>query len=228
MAFGDSAMNRSGALLGPEALCLATLLMVLPACSGERPLADLGSTTASTTTDDNTGSTSSSVGGTFTPPLPEDCETKPTAIFGRCELPGGGDCTGIPDETRTFVPLEDGDAVRIVIGPQSAAMFVLGLRTSSMFPGHPDNPASTENPDVGIELHDSHGELVAIYTGRPAFEKSDDPPGFLQAPGLFVVVDGNGAELVDQKLMAVAEVEDKDGVTKCGHIMFVPAVAGSQ
>jgi len=206
-------------------LTVAGLLWSSSGCSSD-PQWNGTATTESSSSDTTSSSQSTTAEGTFTPPLPADCETKPTAIFGRCELPDGGDCTGIPDETRTFVELKDGDPVRIVIGPQSASMFVLGLRTSGMYPGDPDNPASKENPDVSIELHDDHGELVAIYTGRPAFEKSDDPPGFLQTPGLFVVVEGSGAELVEKKLSAVAEVVDRDGVSKCGHIMFQPAMPG--
>lgn len=158
-------------------------------------------------------------------PQVDDCVEPYSAALGRCELAVSGDeCTGVPDEERVFVALEEGDPVNIVVGPQSASMFVLGLQTTGMHPGDPNDPASQDNPDVAIDLRDDTGETLALYHGRPAFKQNADEPTLLEAAGLFVIVDGSGSKLVGDKLTALAEVHDRDGVTKCSKVTFTAAL----
>ena len=150
------------------------------------------------------------------------------AEIGRCELAGSGaDCTGIPTEERTFVPLSDGDDVRIVVGPQAASMFVLGLRTKDIYPGDVDNPADPDNPDVSITLR-SGQQMMAIYHGRPAFVPSVEDPGKFEQAAMFVVVDGNGSELVGLELTADVHLLDRDEQERCGQVKFIAALAGVQ
>jgi hypothetical protein len=153
------------------------------------------------------------------------CEARHDTALGRCELADGGDCTGVPDEERVFRPLADGEALRIVIGPQSASMFVLGLRTGGIFPGSVDNPADPDNPNVAIELHGDPG-MMARYNGRPAFVPAADDPEVLEQPALFVVVDGSGAQLDGLELTATAEVVDRAGEQRCASATFIADAPG--
>jgi len=148
------------------------------------------------------------------------CDTS-SATIGRCELAAGGDCTGVPDEQRVFVPLAPGDSVPMVIGPQASLMFVLALQTTGIYAGDPDNPASPDNPNVEMTLLLDSTQRMAHYRGRPAFTVVPGNPDLLGTPGLFVVVEGSASELERRQITVVAELTDKDSVERCGTIMFV-------
>ena len=62
---------------------------------------------------------------------------------------------------------------------------------------------------------------MALYRGRPYFDPAAAGGGMLEASGLFVVVEGSALALDGKQVTAVAEVTDKDGVERCGTIMFI-------
>jgi hypothetical protein len=172
------------------------------------------------------GSTSTtSTSSTSSNTSPPSCEARADTVLGRCELATGGDCTGIPGEDRVFQPLDDGDALRIVIGPQSASMFVLAIRTVGIFPGSVDDPADPDNPNVSIELYGDPG-MMARYNGRTAFVPTQADPGVLEQSAMFVVVDGTGAELDGLELTAVADIVDRDGELRCASATFTADAPG--
>ena len=160
------------------------------------------------------------------PPIPADalmveaCELDDTTI-GRCALVDtGAPCTGSLDEEREFVPLASDGQVPIVVGPQGSSMFVLAVRTSGIFPGSPDDPASPDNPEVTMSLSLEAGGRVALYRGRPYFSPDALEPTMLTAPGLFVIME-NAHELVGEQLTAQAEILDRDGEARCGRAQFM-------
>lgn len=148
------------------------------------------------------------------------CDTS-SAVIGRCELEAGGDCTGVPDEKRIFVPLAAGDPVKMVVGPQASLMFVLALQTTGIYAGDPDNPASADNPNVEITLLRDGVRHMALYRGRPYFEPDPVDGMMLGTSGLFVIVEQSATELDGKQITAVAELTDRDGVKRCATIMFV-------
>ncbi len=171
----------------------------------------------------------------YEPPPPNTADANPrepdahiaecaaqSATLGQCKLRGMDiECNGVPDEDGVFVPLNPGDPVRMVLGPQGARMFVLAVQTTGIHPGDPENPASTDRPNVTISLYRSGNEETALYRGRPAFLPGEENPEALEALGLFVIIDGGVEELIDAELEAVVEIEDVNGELRCGSVMFV-------
>lgn len=151
---------------------------------------------------------------------PINCDNSPLAWIGRCEIEGTGDtCTGVPDEVRVFVELVEDEELKLVIGPQGARMFIFALRTQGIYPGDPDVPASPDNPNVDLRVTWETGFEVARYRGRPLFMDGD--PGMLDAAGLFVIIEGTGGNVVDDRLIVGAEVVDRDGEFRCGKATFI-------
>jgi hypothetical protein len=151
---------------------------------------------------------------------PITCDNAEPAWIGRCELEGTGEtCTGVPDEQRVFVELAPDEELKMVIGPQGARMFVFAVRTQGIYPGDPDELASPDNPDVDVRVGWETGFEVARYRGRPVFFPGD--PGMYDAAGLFVVIDGTGANVVDDRLIVGAQITDRDGEFRCGTATFI-------
>lgn len=135
---------------------------------------------------------------------------------GRCEIAGtGADCTGALDEQRVFVPLSDGDAMKIVAGPQGSMMLVFAARTAGVDPA---------GPLVDVQLHDADAALVARYRAHVDLEPDPADASKLSVVGLFVVVDGVAAQIAGQPLTALVLIEDDAGARRCGEVRVLPAL----
>ena len=137
--------------------------------------------------------------------------------IGKCQLTGdGGPCTGSL-EAAEFVPVTpELGSIEVIRGPQGSDMMVLSLRTSGIDPGDLDNPASTDRPDVSVQLYRDEEEIMANYTGRPSFVGD---PESQDALGIFLVIER--PVLQGDDFRAVAEVEDQNGEYRCGNLRFL-------
>ncbi len=134
---------------------------------------------------------------------------------GRCEIAGSGaDCTGAAGEQRLFVPLVDGEAMKIVAGPQGSMMLVFAARTAGVDPA---------GPLVDVQLHDADAALVARYRAHVDLEPDPADASKLSVVGLFVVVDGVTAQIAGQPLTALVLIEDDAGARRCGEVRILPA-----
>ncbi|MCP4444480.1 MAG: hypothetical protein GY811_03935 [Myxococcales bacterium] len=140
-----------------------------------------------------------------------------TLEIGRCQLAGeGGPCTGSLEEAE-FVAVEpEGGRIGVIVGPQGADMMVLSLRTSGIDPGDLDNPASTDRPDVSVQLYRNEEETMAHYVGRPSFLGEAQSQ---EALGIYLVIER--AVRSGDVFRVVAEVEDQDGEYRCGSLRFI-------
>jgi len=150
-----------------------------------------------------------------------DCLASPTLTIGGCQLLGTTEpCTGVAGEQVEFVPIPSGGSISMIIGPQGLTMFVLGIRTSGIYPGDPTDVVSQDNPSIDITLLGDGGEM-GMYRARTPFSVVNDP--MVEANGLFVVVEGQPSDFDGLAVTAYANVVDKDGVTRCGGLQFVAA-----
>ncbi len=150
---------------------------------------------------------------------PDDPAGEPTASLGRCVIAGSIDsCTGAPGEVREYRGLIDGDLMMLVIDGDGAR-FGFGARTSGMDPGDMADPASVDNPDVGIVLATVGGDELARYRGKHPFA-IDDASRALTVPDIFVPVDPASFHHGDVVVARLA-IRDRDGIDRWGEAFFI-------
>ncbi len=146
------------------------------------------------------------------------CPEDSLEIGGCQQLPGGGACTGSPEDT-VFVSVPDNGSIPIVLGPQGLDMMVFSLRTGGIDPGDLDNPASTDRPKVSIFLYRADEEAMGRYTGRPSFLSVGSGDVTQEAVGVFLLIEDAVAN--GDAFHAVAEVSDQNGEYRCGNLEFL-------
>ncbi|NOY92897.1 MAG: hypothetical protein GXP55_17060 [Deltaproteobacteria bacterium] len=144
--------------------------------------------------------------------------------LGRCELPGGGQCTGTPDEGGLFVSLTPGDSVPVVRGPQGFQMLIFAARTRGIAAGDPSMPSSSANPRLELHLLDASGTEQSLYRGRSAFLPEEGAPDRFFNAGLFVVVDPAATGLSGAEADVLGKLTDATGELRCGsvHVFVSP------
>jgi hypothetical protein len=152
--------------------------------------------------------------------LPATCDDAPVLELGRCRQAGTDlDCVGNADEEHEFVPLVEGDEMRLVLGPQGSQMLLFLARGSGFAPGDPEQVGSTDNPLVEMWLHDTQTmEEIARYRGYVAFAP-EPPDGLLvSSGGLFAVTEHNAAQLAEHPIAVEAILRDENGELRCAEI----------
>ncbi len=145
-----------------------------------------------------------------------DCVNMPTLSFGKCELPDGGACNGQLGENGTFVPITAGEVLQPVVGFQGSDMFVIGIAAEGIELG----TTPSERPRATAQL--LHGDTtIATFNGTPDFYADDTNPERMLAPSLFLIVVGPAQELVDETILARADLTDHTGAYRCGEVTFV-------
>lgn len=142
--------------------------------------------------------------------------------IGRCEIgQTEQDCTGAPDESKTFVPLTDGDTMRIVQGFQGVTMLNFTVRAEEIDPGNPEDRFSDENPIVELKLFRTSYSVVGRFRERVAFQPDpEDYTAFIGAD-LFVLLGAEVPVRAGQTVTAVATVVDQAGQVRCGSVEFI-------
>lgn len=135
--------------------------------------------------------------------------------LGGCVIAGGGPCTGVATEVRSFEPMVAGQDLAAVVGPQGSEMYVLSARTTGIVPGDPADPTNPDNPLLQIIVTSAGSAEVARYFGRAGF--ADDGTA-LAVTGLFVVV-SDGTPF-GQALVAHGTLTDAASHTRCGTLEF--------
>jgi hypothetical protein len=124
--------------------------------------------------------------------------------LGRCVTTAGDECAGGAGEEPVFVPLDDGDEVHMVIGPQGSAMLVFGVRAGAMAP---------EGVAVELLLRAGGEELARMRAFRDLVPAGE----LLETNGLFLVLDGAIAAALDGAVATVeATAQDRAGIRACG------------
>ncbi len=136
---------------------------------------------------------------------------------GRCQIVGGGECLGLPDEVTQFVPLTEGESLQVVTGQQGALMFVMAVRTAGIMPGNPEVP-SNNDPIVEINVNRTEYSVVGRFRSRVAF--TPDSGDMFATSNLFVVLDADPPVEDGQSLTAQGLLRDAAGAERCGSIVF--------
>jgi hypothetical protein len=136
---------------------------------------------------------------------------------GRCQIVGGGECFGLPDEVTQFVPLTEGETLQVVTGQQGALMFVMAVRTAGIMPGNPEVP-SQNDPIVEINVNRTAYSVVGRFRSRVAF--APDSGDMFATSNLFVVLDADPPVEDGQSLTAQGLLRDAAGAERCGSVIF--------
>ena len=151
------------------------------------------------------------------PLLPTDGICDQSMEVGRCQVVGGGQCFGLPDEVTEFVPFSEGEPLAVVTGVQGAQMFVMAVRTAGIMPGDPEQP-SKNDPIVEINVNRTAYSVVGRFRARVAF--SPDSGDMFATSNLFVVLDAQPPVEDGQSLTAQGLLRDASGAERCGSVIF--------
>jgi len=147
---------------------------------------------------------------------PMSCGAVASMEVGRCVVDSGGDCQGALGEVYSLTSLSDGDAMRMVVGPQGSTMLVFLVRTDGIDPG---DSASTY-PLVQVSLFDTAARRqLTEYRQRVSFVA--DGAGF-RSEQLWVVVDALASDLSGRNVTATARLTDRNGVARCAIVDVSP------
>ncbi|HEV8322099.1 MAG TPA: hypothetical protein VG389_10825 [Myxococcota bacterium] len=90
---------------------------------------------------------------------------------------------GVTDASGAFVPLADGDAVAVVLGPQGLNMVVVALQAWGLEGGNPDDPLDPDNPYLRLASRVGATVVGGAVGTRPFPETGD---GTLHVEGVQV------------------------------------------
>jgi hypothetical protein len=137
--------------------------------------------------------------------------------------PDEGEDTSIPDlppqieigtgETE-FEPLEDGDTIYIVYGPQGGYHFNGSLRVQGIDAGDPDHLDDPNNPLTVFEAFEGDQQVdMDASTYKQGIDPVDDEPGVYEMIGRRVILDITSDDELDGKeVRMTVRVEDTNGV----------------
>jgi hypothetical protein len=106
---------------------------------------------------------------------------------------GDTDVPSLPTEVRlgtgtdAFVPVEDGDEITIVFGPQGGYHLDGSLRASGIVAGDPDDLADPDNPVTTFRVWDATGDPISGLEGAEEilYQEGLEPSA---EPGVFEMV----------------------------------------
>ncbi len=130
-----------------------------------------------------------------------------------------------------FVPLEDGDEMAVILGPQGGYHLDGSLRVQGIDPGNEDDLGDPRNPLTVFEAVVDDGTVVSGLAGATSVEyrqgiKASETPGVYEMVGRRILLDiQDDSELQGRTLTVSVTVEDVDGVVLTDE-RDVVAVAG--
>jgi len=144
-------------------------------------------------------------------------------LFG-CDGGSGPDVVLDPDlqlgtGVDAFVPVEDGDEMLVVFGPQGGYHLDGSLRVQGIDPGDEDDLSAPDNPLTVFQVTTEDGTIVSGLQGADTVEfrqgiAAADTPGVYEMIGRKILLDiEDDAELEGQTLTVTVTVEDADGIT---------------
>jgi hypothetical protein len=134
------------------------------------------------------------------------------------------DVAPVPTEARlgtgtdAFVPVEDGDEITIVFGPQGGYHLDGSMRASGVVPGDPDDLSDPDNPITAFRVWDATGDPISGLEGanevlyQEGLEPTDEP-GVFEMVGrrIFLDIPSDDA-IVGTTIDVEVEVHDVDDV----------------
>jgi hypothetical protein len=117
-----------------------------------------------------------------------------------------------------FVPVDDGDDITIVFGPQGGYHLTGSMRASGIVPGNPDSLADPHNPITAFRVWNEAGDPISGLQGahevlyQEGLEPTDTP-GLFEMVGRRVFLDiASDDEIVGTTLTVEVEVHDTNDV----------------
>lgn len=86
------------------------------------------------------------------------------------DVPGGPPWLQLGAGDRGFSPLDDGDVVDIVLGPQGGYMVALAIRSGGLVAGDPSDAADPDNPRVTFRMSTPDGIDLGLTTLQQGLE----------------------------------------------------------
>lgn len=141
---------------------------------------------------------------------------------GRCGVVGTlAECVGGAGEEHVFVPVLEGDVIRIITGFQGSRMLALAARTTDIDPGVLDAPPSDAQPLVDASVLASEVSVVGRYRTWVPFTYSPTEAESLEALELYVQLESANPVESGQALTALVTVVDNADTLRCGTVGFV-------
>jgi hypothetical protein len=113
-----------------------------------------------------------------------------------------------------FVPLEDGDEVDIIFGPQGGYHFNTSIRVQGIHPGDPDHLDDPDNPLTVLRAF-LDGEQIDLdaSTYKQGIDPVPGEPGVYQMIGRRLILDiQSDDELDGRECLIDVTITDRDGV----------------
>jgi hypothetical protein len=133
-----------------------------------------------------------------------------------CGDDGGGPGPGIAIELGTgavdFEPLAPDQDLELIAGPQGGHHFILHARARGIIPGDSSRPGLPENPATVFEVWLDERQVDPMFPPyRLGYVESNE--GWLAMPSgrIITVIEGEAADLVDQRLRLRVTVTDAVG-----------------
>lgn len=113
-----------------------------------------------------------------------------------------------------FVPLEDGDTIYIVYGPQGGYHFNGSLRVQGIEAGDPDHIDDPRNPITIFEAFEGDNRVdMDASTYKQGIDPVDGEPGVYEMIGRRVILDITSDAVLDGKeVRMTVRIEDVNGV----------------
>jgi len=114
-----------------------------------------------------------------------------------------------------FVPIDDGDSIQLVLGPQGGFHLLGSLRVRGMPTGDPDNLEDPENPTGQFEVLFGETDLIISSPFTQGLDPIEDCEGGWAAEkvGRFAILDVEDDETLDgQSIHFAVQLETPDGI----------------
>lgn len=118
-----------------------------------------------------------------------------------------------------YIPVEDGDTITIVFGPQGGYHLDGSMRAQGIVAGDPDDLSDPDNPLTIFRVWDATGDPISGLEGaeeiqyREGLEPTAEP-GVVEMVGRRIFLDiGSDDEIVGTTIEVEVEVTDVEGTT---------------